>query len=281
MIALSPGLLFLLFFGLDCIRSEATNVEETEKFALRKKNNVEDADTGMLPQWWGFMAPTARPTAETNTVPVTPTGRPLVFYSADLSATQEFDSRPISIATGRAFFTLYPNGVMLGNFIWDLQDSDFLFDEFVGIHIRVGDSATNGPILYGFCGADPPLPPLSVFGITPQACPQLASESMGRGLTASVCDFASPSCYNDGDNTRLSAYDFMLTNPNVYVSYHTMLSYVLTNGLGLIRGQLMVQAACTDCPNLEDFDRERQRVNDVMRFPDLSPDERNDLDRYF
>lgn len=109
----------------------------------------------------------------------------------------------------------------------------------IGMHIHEGDSATNGPILVGFCGQDP-LPPFS------GACKQeeVVQTYYVGGQACDVTGDGSPCANTDGTATINEAAAALMSSSDPSTSYyfnlHTMVSFDDTDqqALGLIRGQL-------------------------------------------
>jgi len=139
-------------------------------------------------------------------------------------------------SSGSAVISVTSSEVLL-DVAWHIPGVS-LTDPVVGIHIHQGDSHTNGGILVGFCGGVV-LPPFS------GNCSQ-GTMVQGYQVLGMACDITGPDspCVNtDGTGTIEEAAAMLLDSSDVsqeyYLNIHTMYSFNQTQGLGLIRGQLM------------------------------------------
>lgn len=101
----------------------------------------------------------------------------------------------------------------------------------IGMHIHKGDDKTNGPITTLYCGSGP-LTLSDSDGCQAPPCSQ-TSGSVYRGFF----------CTGDSDPCSiptLNAAEFenFLNMPGLYINMHTYYSFNVTQGNGLIRGQL-------------------------------------------
>jgi len=99
----------------------------------------------------------------------------------------------------------------------------------IGLHIHKGDLATNGDILVGFCGQDP-LPPFT--GKCSQGVKVQGYQVSGATLNGTTLEDAAHELVKSKDPKK-----------HFYLNLHTKSSFARTDGLGLIRGQL-VRAKC-------------------------------------
>jgi hypothetical protein len=164
----------------------------------------------------------------------------VVCFSADL----ETDPSAVPVnseskkSSGHALIKVNPWWV--GSYVaWDIPGVNST-NPIIGVHIHKGDSATNGPILVGFCGQDP-LPPFS------GACQQVDEAGLSNHIQGKACDVTgsgSPCANTDGTATIEEAAQELMQSSDpsssFYLNIHTMFSFEETDkmALGLIRGQL-------------------------------------------
>lgn len=174
-----------------------------------------------------------------------------LFFKAELAADQTAVPLIHTGAKGQVFFALAPDtDVMKMAVAWvgagEAPYSSSIITPkniLIGIHIHVGNSTTNGPILLGFCGSSP----LPAFGVPAGPCNQ-TSEAQFHQYTASACNINADVCFYDYDSaaaksTTAAAAFIRSSKPpqeTLYVNIHTTDSYNLNHDvpLGLIRGQL-------------------------------------------
>lgn len=101
----------------------------------------------------------------------------------------------------------------------------------LGVHIHAGNSSTNGPIVLGFCGGDP-LPAFS------GACRQEPLVTNYKP-EAAACNLQGGLCIDNGETSLKQAAALLASSKGeYYLNLHTLRSLNVTEGLGLIRGQL-------------------------------------------
>ncbi|KAL7528032.1 hypothetical protein ACHAWF_002412 [Thalassiosira exigua] len=167
------------------------------------------------------------------------------YFEAELAAdSAAVPSSAGSKSTGTATFAVNPaDGTVLMDIAWEIVGRDYPIDHknaLIGIHIHSGDSYTNGPIVFGFCGQQQ-LPP---FGGYCQQGWSSGSAQIATEYAGEICHITGPDtpCYMGGHSTTVDAVKALIHGEPMYVNIHTTKSFN-ANGdagpLGLIRGQLI------------------------------------------
>jgi predicted DNA-binding protein with PD1-like motif len=208
--------------------------------------------------------------------------QPIGFYTASMARNAVADADTTS--TGATDLVLFDDYTMdLTSVQWTLRVADVLnfpTNNIIGVHIHMGAANVNGPILYGFCGGNPPVPSsikptLPMFGAPAVTCPQYNNFNRQGGYAGSACNLGDGSpCYNPetkgqgGNMSPLDAFKVMVQDPlpDMYINLHTTMSFnTYPTPVGLIRGQLMVT------PNM----RRAVRVFTVSLAPQSGSSESN------
>lgn len=150
---------------------------------------------------------TPTPTPAPTPAPYTPdfSSDVTYYFDSELAADPYADvpASKGSKSTGKGTVTVKSDCTVKLDIAWYLRGDDGdipSYNAMKGIHIHLGDEDTNGPIVFGFCGDEHPLPK---FGGTCQQGWDRKSAQVATQYDGKICDITgndSP-CYMNGHAT--------------------------------------------------------------------------------